>query len=145
MKLQISLVTPLIKLSERAIGYVKAGQIITMFPLGVGLGASLSASEQASNSGLGQVVDANFARILADTGIIGLMLFIAILVLALYKSIKKRSLLFFTITILLYSFQALGTNVFDSFICIHLFWIFLGILNNENNNIIWKQSYSQEV
>lgn len=132
-------------LSERAIGYVKAGQIITMFPLGVGLGASLSASEQASNSGLGQVVDANFARILADTGIIGLMLFIAILVLALYKSIKKRSLLFFTITILLYSFQALGTNVFDSFICIHLFWIFLGILNNENNNIIWKQSYSQEV
>jgi hypothetical protein len=131
-------------LSERAIGYVKAVQIIKMFPLGVGLGASLSASEQASNSGLGQIVDANFARILADTGIIGLLLFIVILVLALYKSIKSRRLLFFTITILLYSFQALGTNVFDSFICIHLFWIFLGILNNKNNNIIWKQSYLQE-
>jgi hypothetical protein len=131
-------------LSERTIGYVKAGQIINMFPLGVGLGASLSASEQATNSGLGQVVDANFARILADTGIIGLFLFLAILALALYKSIKSRSLLFFTITILFYSFQALGTNVFDSFICIHLFWIFLGILNNKNNNIIWKQSYLQE-
>lgn len=131
-------------LSERAIGYVKASQIIKKFPLGVGLGASLSASEQASNSGLGQVVDANFARILADTGIIGLLLFLAILALALYKSIKSRSLLFFTITILFYSFQALGTNVFDSFICIHLFWIFLGILNNKNNNIIWKQSYLQE-
>lgn len=131
-------------LSERTIGYVKAGQIINMFPLGVGLGASLSASEQATNSGLGQVVDANFARILADTGIIGLFLFLGILALALYKSIKSRSLLFFTITILFYSFQALGTNVFDSFICIHLFWIFLGILNNKNNNIIWKQSYLQE-
>ncbi len=131
-------------LSERSIGYVKAGQIIKMFPLGVGLGASLSASEQASNSGLGQVVDANFARILADTGIIGLFLFIAILVLAFNTSIRSRSLLFFTITILFYSFQALGTNVFDSFICIHLFWIFLGILNNKNNNIIWKQSYLRE-
>jgi hypothetical protein len=130
-------------LSERSIGYVKAGQIITMFPLGVGLGASLSASEQASNSGLGQVVDANFARILADTGIFGLLLFISILVLAFIKSFKSRSLLFFTITILFYSFQALGTNVFDSFICIHLFWIFLGILNNKDNNIIWKQSYLQ--
>jgi hypothetical protein len=112
-----------------------------MFPLGVGLGATLSASEQASNSGLGQVVDANFARILADTGFLGLLLFLGIIAIALFISIKNRSLLFFSITILFYSFQALGTNVFDSFICIHLFWIFLGILNNKNNNIIWKQSY----
>jgi hypothetical protein len=128
-------------LSERAIGYIKAGQIIKMFPLGVGLGASLSASEQASNSGLGQVVDANFARILADTGFVGLLLFLAIIGIAFFKSIQNRNLLFFSITILFYSFQALGTNVFDSFICIHLFWIFLGILNNKNNNIIWKQSF----
>lgn len=128
-------------LSERAIGYIKAGQIIKMFPLGVGLGASLSASEQASNSGLGQVVDANFARILADTGFVGLLLFLVIIGIAFFKSIQNRNLLFFSITILFYSFQALGTNVFDSFICIHLFWIFLGILNNKNNNIIWKQSF----
>jgi hypothetical protein len=127
--------------SERDIGYIKAWQIIKMFPLGVGLGATLSASEQASNSGLGQVVDANFARILADTGFLGLLLFLGIIAIALFISIKNRSLLFFSITILFYSFQALGTNVFDSFICIHLFWIFLGILNNKNNNIIWKQSY----
>jgi hypothetical protein len=128
-------------LGEREIGYIKAWDIVKQFPLGVGLGATLSASEQASNSGLGQVVDANFARILADTGFIGLGLFFLVLATAFLKSLTAKNLLFFSFIILFYSFQAVGTNVFDSFICIHLFWIYLGVLNKKENNIIWKQLF----
>ena len=128
-------------LGEREIGYIKAWDIVQQFPLGVGLGATLSASEQASNSGLGQVVDANFARILADTGFIGLGFFFIILVTAFLKSLTAKCLLFFSFIILFYSFQALGTNVFDSFMCIHLFWIYLGILNKKESKIIWKQLF----
>ena len=116
---------------ERAEGYTKAGLLISEYPMGVGLGATLSASDQATGSGLGQVVDANFARILADTCIIGFVLFLLVLFLALKKAVRRTAFGMYAMVICFYSFQALGTNIFDSFLCIHLFWLYLGILNKQ--------------
>lgn len=114
--------------SERMIGYERASVLISDFPIGVGLGATLSASENAIGSGLGQVVDANYARILADLGFIGLFLFVVILVKAIVKSFELK-IFHFSIIISFYAFHAVGTNIFDSFMCNHLFWLYLGIIN----------------
>lgn len=107
-------------------GYFKGIKFFLEYPFGLGLGATLSASETAGFHINGQVVDANYMRILADLGFPGLAIFMSLLINAIKKAYNKNKEIL--LIILVFSLQALGTNVFDTYYSIHLFWIFLALL-----------------
>jgi len=117
------------QISERKAGYIDGWRNIRNFPLGLGIGATLSASDWAGANPGGQVVDANFMRILSDLGIGGLLLFLLLNALALRSSWKKKNRWAWISILLIYNVIALGTNVYDVYYVNHLYWIFLGMMN----------------
>ena len=115
--------------AERRAGYVRALSLVRTFPLGLGVGATLSAADSAGANPGGQVVDANYMRILADMGVVGLVLFLAILAAASRKALRTSRRLLWLSVLVIYAAIAVGTNVFDSFYVSHLYWALLGILD----------------
>jgi hypothetical protein len=111
------------------------------FPLGVGLGGTSSAAELAGLSARGQVVDANFMRILSDIGIIGLFAFFAVLWLTGNSAIdKKQDSLGWIILVGLICIICIGTNTLDSYYISHTFWLFLGIIDSQDPAMIHKNN-----
>lgn len=113
--------------SERAVTYRKGWGFLSDFPFGMGIGATLSATDSAGAHPGGQVVDANFMRILADLGLMGFILFMTVLAFGVRAVFVRRKSMGFIVILFIYCFQATGTNVFDSYYVGHLFWLFLGI------------------
>jgi hypothetical protein len=113
-------------------GYVPGLAYIKDFPMGVGLGATSSVADTMGLAGRGQVVDANFMRILADLGILGLISFLAVLIAAARSALKRENgfgwLLLFGLTILI----CVGTNTLDSYYVSHSFWLFLGVIDTRD-------------
>ncbi len=92
--------------------------------LGKGLG---TLSHKAVNVGLsGTIPDGNYLRIIGETGILGGLSFLCLLgiaFLAAYKSNQKG----LSIVLVIYSFQAIGNNVFDLYYASFIFWFVLGL------------------
>lgn len=110
-------------------GYGSVVPYFNRFPFGVGLGATSSAAYSAGLASMGQVVDANFMRILADLGIQGLCSFLAILVIAFLEASKKREGSGWIVLLSGIVLICLGTNTLDSQYVSHLFWMFLGVID----------------
>ena len=114
---------------ERSDSYQKGWRLWSEFPFGMGLGATTSAADTGGAHPGGQVVDANYMRILCDIGFLGLIFFLAIVLAAVRSGLSCRGGAYLLVVIFIYCFQATGTNVFDIFYVNHLFWLLLGFVN----------------
>ncbi len=113
-------------LGERVGSYEKGLRFITEFPLGLGLGATTSAADDASAHLGGQVVDAYYLRIASDLGVVGLLLFITVLAVAFASYVRRPETHAFALVVVIYAIQSVGTNVLDSYYVSHVFWLSLG-------------------
>lgn len=118
-------------LKERLGGYIKGWNFFLEYPLGLGIGATLSAADVSFAHPEGQVVDANFMRILADLGFEGIIIFIFIITFSIKSALKRKNPLAWVLLISIYCGQMLGTNVLDSFYVSHTFWLLLGIIDTK--------------
>lgn len=107
-----------------------AFEVVTHYPFGVGLGQVGHKAVNFLNTELA-VTDGNYLKILAETGVLGLGIFLAILLYVLLKVYKYwkyqdnyRTLLLSIL--ILYVIQATGTNVWDLYYSASVFWLFLG-------------------
>ncbi|MBP1609321.1 MAG: hypothetical protein H6Q04_1556, partial [Acidobacteria bacterium] len=101
------------------------------FPLGVGLGATSSIADSMGLATRGQVVDANYMRILADLGIVGLFSFFAVLLAAGAAALRRANGFGWLLLFGLIAAICIGTNTLDSFYVSHLFWIYLGVIDTK--------------
>jgi hypothetical protein len=115
---------------ERMVSFNKGWEVISEYPLGLGVGANTSGADSAGANPGGQVVDANFLRIWADLGILGFGTFIMIILFALRRALATGEPFAWTLIVLIYCVQALGSNVFDNFYVSHLFWLLLGVIDS---------------
>jgi len=99
----------------------------------LGIGATTSAADSQGAHPGGQVVDANYIRILADLGFIGFASFLMILFFVLIKSLKLKNGFAYLSIIAIYCMQALGTNIFDSQYVVHIFWLLLGFIDSDRD------------
>jgi len=122
-------------LSERFHSYQVGWDYFLRFPLGLGLGATSSAVYNAGLIVGEEVTDANFARILADLGIVGVTLFGVVLFSLYTRAMLAPQALGWLTILTIYLLVSLGTNVFDGFYVAHLFWLFAGIIDSEHSPI----------
>jgi len=101
------------------------------FPLGVGLGATSSIADSMGLATRGQVVDANYMRILADLGIVGLFSFFAVLLAAGAAALRRANGFGWLLLFGLIAAICIGTNTLDSFYVSHLFWLYLGVIDTK--------------
>jgi hypothetical protein len=114
-------------------GYGPGLAYMVDFPFGVGLGGTSSGAQAAGLAARGQVVDANFMRILTDLGLLGLWSFVAILFLAARSALKKKDdSVGWMLLIGLICLICLGTNTLDSYYVSHCFWMFLGAIDTRD-------------
>jgi hypothetical protein len=113
-------------LGERAYSYVTALDYFRDFPFGLGLGSTVPTNLNFR----GEITDGNFARIFADLGPAGLLLFLAVILLTMRRALRAPGGKGFFIFLVVYSVVALGTNVFDAYYSGHLFWAALGIADS---------------
>ncbi len=107
--------------------YTVGFDYITAFPMGVGLGGTMNASNGAGLLQWDKVVDSNFMRICADLGIQGLLMFLVILGFGLQSAIRRNRNVGHAVLIGIYAVICTGTNVLDGHIAPQLFWMFLAI------------------
>jgi hypothetical protein len=113
-------------------GYGPGVAYLSQWPLGVGLGATLSATDSAGLASQGQVVDANFMRIAADLGIQGLLLFGVMVAVAYHTALKSPQRLISIGLISVFMIVCTGTNTLDTHMVSHYFWFFLGFIDAES-------------
>jgi len=118
-------------LAERAGSYDKGMAFLADFPLGLGLGATTSAADDAGAHLGGQVVDANYMRIAADLGVVGLFLFLMLLVVAFLTAFRASRVNGLALIVVMYGIQASGTNVLDAYYVSHVLWILLGLMTSD--------------
>jgi len=110
--------------SERSEQWENIVNQINQYPYGFGLGLTSHKSQGFEHT----VPDGNYFRILGDTGILGLFVFILFFLYAIYQAwIKSYPTL---IILVAFFIQAIGTNVFDLYYAGYYFWFFLGITFN---------------
>jgi len=114
-------------------GYGLAYSYIQDFPFGIGLGGSLSASDSAGLASRGQVVDANFMRILVDLGVQGLALFLSLLIISAISATSLEHTIGWLSLLIGFVVIWLGSNTLDNFYVAHIFWLSLGILAAKSN------------
>jgi hypothetical protein len=119
---------------ERRDSYQKGWNFFEEYPFGLGIGATTSRADDTGLHPGGQVVDANYMRILADLGIVGLLVFAIIIILSLRSAIKNEKPLPWMLILLIYTIQASGTNIFDSYYVVHTFWLLLGVIDSRSGN-----------
>jgi hypothetical protein len=116
-------------LEER--GYGPGLRYLTRFPLGVGLGGTSSAAASAGLAHQGQVVDANFMRIAADLGVVGLLVFLGVLATAAWTAYRSRHRAAWLTLLCIHCGIMLSTNIFDSYYVSQSFWILLAIMDGD--------------
>lgn len=115
-------------------GYGPGLSYFSDFPMGVGLGATSSVADSMGLATRGQVVDANYMRILADLGIIGLASFMAVLWAAGRAALRRENGIGWLLLFGLIAVICLGTNALDSFYISHLFWLYLGVIDTREHS-----------
>ena len=113
---------------ERAKSYVKGLEFLSQYPFGLGLGATMSAADDAGAHVGGQIVDAYFMRVACDMGLPGAALFGSVLIAAVYAGLRSRIFHGFALVVAIYVIQATGTNVLDSQYVSQIFWLLLGLV-----------------
>jgi hypothetical protein len=116
-------------------GYGPGLAYLADFPLGVGLGATSSAADAAGLTRRGQVVDANFMRILADLGVPGLLSFLFVLAFAIGASRRKRRPRGWVMIVGSVCLICLVTNTLDQFYVPHVFWFLLGTIDSPERKL----------
>jgi hypothetical protein len=110
-------------------GYGPGLSYFSDFPMGVGLGATSSVADSVGLTARGQVVDANFMRILADLGLMGLLSFLLVLWCAGKAALRRRNGFGWALLFGLIAAICIGTNTLDSYYISHCFWIFVGAVD----------------
>lgn len=101
----------------------------------MGIGLGMLSHKSAEAGFLYAVPDNNYLRILGEIGIIGFMLFVALIFKSSWRLFQRKSFgLLFIIGV--YSVQAIGTNVFDLYMSGFLFWFVLGVANIQRDNLV---------
>ena len=119
-------------LNERMYTWKYAENILKENIFGAGLGML---SHKSANLGFKySIPDANYFRIAGEIGIFGFFIFLLILFIAIYITLRKKLIVLFSFFVI-YIFQAIGTNVFDLYYCSFLFWFILGIIYSQQNKI----------
>jgi len=118
-------------LSNEERGYGPGLSYFTDFPEGVGLGGTSSIADDKGLAMRGQVVDANFMRILADLGLLGLLSFFAVLLAASRAALRRENGLGWLLLFGLIAVVCIGTNTLDSYYISHTFWLFLGVIDTK--------------
>ena len=113
-------------------GYKPGFSYIQDYPMGVGLGATSSIADSMGLAKRGQVVDANFMRIFADLGIVGLLSFLVVLGAATRASFKRENGFGWFLLFGLIAAICIGTNTLDSYYVSHSFWIYLGVIGTKS-------------
>ena len=113
-------------------GYGRGWRYITAFPFGVGLGGASSAADAAGLLSWGQVVDANFMRILVELGLPGLFAYLFVIGAAGISAIRSKTGWGWICILLIYSGIMMGTNTLDSYYVSHCFWLYLAVINGES-------------
>jgi hypothetical protein len=113
---------------ERLASYEKGFAVLSDFPLGLGLGATMSRADDVGANIGGQVVDAYFMRVACDLGVAGVLLFAMLLCAGFLAGIRKAHFTGFAVIVCVYVLQSTGTNVLDSFYVSHVFWLLLGLV-----------------
>ncbi len=112
---------------ERESQWLNGINIFLEHPLGVGYGLL---THKGINSNFGFIVaDGNYFRILGELGIIGFILFLILLIYSIIIAHRKKYYIV-TALLLIYSIQAVGTNVFDIAYTSYLFWLLIGLSFN---------------
>ena len=76
------------------------------------------------------VCDGSWAGLLCEIGIIGILIFIALIIINLVKGVKNFRLLYAQVMIVIaISLQAIGSNMLEYQIIMPLFWLSLGEIN----------------
>lgn len=114
-------------------GYAPGLRYLERLPFGVGLGGTASAAENAGLLPLGQVADANFMRIAADLGGIGLLCFLCVLGAAAGRALPVRHRNAWLAYLVVHCGIMLSTNVLDSFYVSQSFWILLAVLDGDHS------------
>lgn len=112
-------------------GYRPALGYLRDFPLGVGLGGTSSAADNAGLLLGPEVADANFMRVAADLGWPGLLLFLLLLAVAFGRAWRGQHRSAWITYLVIHCGIMLSTNVLDSFYVSHAFWLVLALLDSE--------------
>jgi hypothetical protein len=112
-------------------GYGRGFRYLRSFPLGVGIGGTSSAADNAGLVSRGEVHDANFMRIAADLGVLGLLLFLGLLGVAAWRAATSRHPLAWLTFLVIHCGIMLSTNVFDSYYVSHSFWLLLAVIDGD--------------
>jgi len=115
--------------SER--GYKPGLAYLRVFPLGVGVGATSSAANNAGLLTKPEVADANFMRIAADLGVEGLLFYLLVLGAAAARAWRSRHRAAWLCVLTAHSGIMLSTNVFDSYYISHTFWLLLAVIDRD--------------
>lgn len=109
-------------------GYKPGARYLKEFPLGVGLGGTSSAADNAGLLTGPEVADANFMRIAADTGLVGLLLFLAVIAVAARVALQSEHRSAWIAFLLIHCGIMLSTNILDSYYISQSFWLLLALL-----------------
>lgn len=109
-------------------GYKPAIGYLRDFPMGVGLGGTASAADNAGLLTRPEVADANFMRIAADLGPVGLLLFLAVIGAAAGVAWRSEHRLAWSAYLVIHCGIMLSTNVLDSYYISQSFWLTLALL-----------------
>tara|TARA_B110001452_G_scaffold214725_1_gene185701 strand:- start:420 stop:1655 length:1236 start_codon:yes stop_codon:yes gene_type:complete len=90
--------------------------------LGGGLG---STSHKCTDLSPYSIPDANYFRIIADIGFLGFLSFLSVVLYSTYR-LRKNGHVGLYAVVLMYLFQAIGTNVFDLYYSSFIFWFIIG-------------------
>lgn len=112
---------------ERNGQWISGFEVFQKYPWGVGFGL-LSHKGAQSNFGI-TVADGNYIKILGELGTIGFTMFVTMLLYAIYIT-HKRKLYLVTALLIIFTIQAIGTNVFDLMYTSFLFWLLIGFSFN---------------
>ncbi len=123
-------------------GYRPGWRYLSRFPLGLGVGATSSAAENAGYVGEGEVADANFMRIAADLGILGLALFLLVLTAMAARAWRSPNRVAWATFLLIHCGIMLSTNVFDSFYVSHSFWLLAAYIDRDGETTELRDAVS---
>ncbi len=118
-------------LEERSDRYSFALETVCHHPIGIGVGTTTYDGHVYFGT-VFSLCDANFMRILVDSGIIGFASFVGFLLAAAWIFIKRKGqkALFGLCVLMIYTVQALGSAVFDSIYTAQTFWLYMAIAIN---------------
>lgn len=115
-------------------GYRRGLRYLQSFPLGVGLGATSSAADNAGYLTEPEVSDANYMRIAADLGPLGLALFLAVMAAATARALSGSNPTAWISFLVIHAGIMLSTNILDSYYVSHSFWLLLAIIDKDRHS-----------